>query len=554
MARGRAFKVDTQPTKTVVVDSLTRDVSVATCIYDLIDNSIDAARNTVLADRPKEEREVLLDSYAGYDVELTLGNVGLKIEDNCGGIAVDHLKSSVMRFGKRSDQHMGIGVFGVGLNRALFKLGKVSHLKTDNGKRRAELILKTEDYLGSKDEDWTLPAEEFATSGRLGTEIDIRQPPADIAQDFANESWVQKFREELGKRYGRFIAKGLSLKVNRVAAKDNEVPIRDDGPYEGEHKYFKTDDGVSVYIEYGQHINHRFTKEKDYDKERNAAITDEYGWTILCNDRAILLQDRSYKTGWDTKFHTEFYGFVGYVSFTGDPAKLPWNTTKTDVDLNNPAYQKALEEMRRFAEQWRTLADKRKREPAPRNVPPRKATKVKRPKVRRARAAASNGKADHNQFRTVLPEDVDEKNCIDKHLRLVHEAKALDLADMSYAGMALIRMLFETSCVTFLDRYGRYGDLVKAAATARKKKIKLSADDEKKLIPTMDEMLSFLTNEPAIFGDAKSRYLKHSLTKMSAHQKALNSAVHNPFQQINRTVAFQIRDEVLPVIRHFIEK
>jgi len=42
---GKPFKVDTRPSKAVVVDSLTRDTSVDACIFDLIDNSIDAARD-----------------------------------------------------------------------------------------------------------------------------------------------------------------------------------------------------------------------------------------------------------------------------------------------------------------------------------------------------------------------------------------------------------------------------------------------------------------------------------------------------------------------------
>ena len=75
--------------------------------------------------------------FAGFTISLTLNGTGFKIEDNCGGIPVDALRDMVLRFGKASDHAMGIGVFGVGLNRALFKLGKVSHLKTDTGSERA---------------------------------------------------------------------------------------------------------------------------------------------------------------------------------------------------------------------------------------------------------------------------------------------------------------------------------------------------------------------------------------------------------------------------------
>ena len=50
---------------------------------------------------------------------------------------------------------------------------------------------------------------------------------------------------------------------------------------------------------------------------RNRNLTDQFGWNILCNDRAILTCDTTDKTGWDD-YHTEYYGFVGYVSFEAD--------------------------------------------------------------------------------------------------------------------------------------------------------------------------------------------------------------------------------------------
>ncbi|MGH6955102.1 MAG: ATP-binding protein, partial [Caulobacteraceae bacterium] len=169
MARSsKPFTVDTHPTKRVVVDSLTRDATVKACIFDLIDNSIDAARDRLfeglVADAPRE----MPDSFAGFHAHLTLNGTGFKIEDNCGGIPIEALRSMVMRFGRPSAHSMGIGVFGVGLNRALFKLGRISHLRTDTGLQRAELILRADEYIAN-DDDWGLPAEELSSTGVVGT-------------------------------------------------------------------------------------------------------------------------------------------------------------------------------------------------------------------------------------------------------------------------------------------------------------------------------------------------------------------------------------------------
>ena len=557
---GKPFSVDTHPTKDVVVNGLTKDATVQACIFDLIDNSVDAARDTIFSDREPKDRNELPSSYAGFEIRLTFSSNGFKIGDNCGGIAVDALKKLVMRFGKRSSHNFGIGTFGVGLNRALFKLGKVSHLKTDTGKQRAELILRVDEYLAA-DNTWELPAEQFESTGNAGTEIEIRQLPSDIASQFADKDWIDTQREEIGRRYGRFIAKGLAIQVQGKPVKNREIRIREDGPYEGEYKFYKTEDGVQIHVQYGQHDDHRFTNERaEYDADKNKQITDQFGWTVFCNDRAILIADRTYKTGWENKFHTEFYGFVGSVSFVGDPNKLPWNTTKTDVDLNNPAYQMALTDMRKFTQKWRKLADQRKKSAeAPRKPPPKKGKpetgkgKPTRTKGSPAKKSKPTVKEDHNQFRTVLPTDVDEKYCFDKHLKLVHECKALDIVENSYTGLVLLRVVVETSISMLLHRSGKYNALRQYAIDERRKSgRKIDAADEKKVLPILDEMLPYLDKNPQVWG-AKEGYLKHSLKRMAAHKGVLNSAAHNPFQTISYTVALEIRDEVLPMLRHFIE-
>ncbi|WP_211467265.1 ATP-binding protein [Collimonas silvisoli] len=568
---GKSFRVDTKPSKKVVVDSLTRDISVDACIFDLIDNSIDAARDTIYLDQEIESGfEQLPESFDGYKIEITLGGEGFSIADNCGGIPVDKLREMVLRFGERSSHKMGIGVFGLGLNRALFKLGRVSHLKTDTGLQRAELVLNTDKYLGSK--DWNLPAEEFPTSGQIGTVIEILQLPSDIARRFGDPSEIETLRHDIGRRYGRFIASALKISINGTAINNEEVGIRENGPFEIKRKSYKTTDGVSINIECGQHRDHRFTAEPDYNSDRNLPLTKQYGWTILCNDRAIVVSDKTPKTGWDGKFHTEFYGFVGLVRFVGPESdKLPWATTKIDVDLNNNAYQMALEDMRQFAEIWRKNANKakatkRKNEvltPIPglpsqsQNSETKKNEDVangKKTKGAKVDAPKYITKIDHNQFRTILPLDVDEKYCYDKHLALVHEAKNLDLGELTYAGLVLIRMLFEATVATHLARHGKYDAFRQEVLDKRRQEgLIKNAQDEKNMNPTMDEASVYLVNNPSILGTAKRNHLKHSLGRMKEHKKILNSAAHNPYQPINRSEAFQIRDEVLPILRHLIE-
>ncbi len=550
--KGKPFSVNTEPTKVAVVTSLTRDLTVDACVFDLIDNSIDAARDTIFKNEPPAARKQLPDSFEDFRIKLTLNGSAFEISDNCGGIPVSNLKRLVLRFGQISAHEMGIGAFGVGLNRALFKLGRVSHLETDTGGQRSELTLDTDEYLKSK--GWGFTATEFPSTGKIGTDIKVSKLRTEIASALADTDWEKEIRKQIGRRYARFIAKGLSIVVNQTPVESEEVKIRTDGPYEGGYKFYKTESGVSIHIQYGQHADHRFTKEPGYDLERNKSLTSQFGWTVLCNDRAVIISDKTAKTGWDTKFHSEFYGFVGFASFLGNPVALPWNTTKVDVDLNNPAYQTALIDMRHFAEKWRALSERRKKAATPPYPVPKKPVKPKAQKVKKAPVAKPVTKVDHNQSNTVLPDDVDEKLCFDKHLALVHEGKDLDLLTSTYSGLAVIRMLFESTVVANLIRQNKYAELVKFAIDHRRKHgVKLSAEDEKDVIPQMEEMLLFLHKNAPTWAGGKTNYLKHSLSRMAFHSKMLNSAIHNPFQQIHRSQAFQIRDEVLPILRHLIE-
>jgi hypothetical protein len=558
---GTRFLVDTSPTKEVVVDGITRDATNEECIFDLIDNSIDAARNIIFRNISPKHRDELPEGYNGFEIKLHLGKTNFRIWDNCGGIAVDDLKKNVLRFGERSDQSMGIGAFGVGLNRALFRLGDTAHIVTDTGRERAELSLNKEKYLETR--AWTVPAEVLQSTGKPSTTIEIRALPVETARCFDDERWVNVFKHQVGRRYGRFIKKHLALWVNTDPLRNEEVQIRENGPYDIQEKFLREDD-VTIHIAFGQHQFHKFKFEKGHSEDQNKRLTTQFGWTILCNDRAVIMSDKTHKTGWDiTKFHSDFYGFVGYVNFVcKDPSKLPWKTTKTDVDLNNPAYQTALKTMRHFTQQWRSEAHQRKNPkrllpatppPKPKeSAAPRGPTKKKEPAPESAPPVT---KSDHNQLRTVLPSDINEVHCFDKHLALVREARGLDVFEFPYSALALIRMLFECSAVTFMERHGKYDEMKAFAMDGRRSKgVKLSSDDEVSKNVKMDEMLAYISKNPTLWGTAKQNYLKHSVSKMSAHVKVMNTVLHNAYQPTNRTQAIQIRDEVLPLLRHLIEK
>ena len=71
----------------------------------------------------------------------------------------------------------------------------------------------------------------------------------------------------------------------------------------------------------------------------------------MCNDRVVLYNDKTVKTGWGTGgvpgYHNQFISIAGVVSFhSTDSMKLPLNTTKRGLDASSDIYLIVLDYMR----------------------------------------------------------------------------------------------------------------------------------------------------------------------------------------------------------------
>lgn len=74
------------------------------------------------------------------------------------------------------------------------------------------------------------------------------------------------------------------------------------------------------------------------------------GWNVICNGRLIEVSNKTQLTGWGDAvqvYHPDYAFFRGVVEFTSANGDLlPWNTTKTGIDSDNPIYKSALVEMK----------------------------------------------------------------------------------------------------------------------------------------------------------------------------------------------------------------
>jgi hypothetical protein len=122
--------VQFQPEHEFVFDYLTSDIKTADCIFDLIDNSIDAATATNVSMVDNSDSRF----FEGFKIDLSLSPNCVKVQDNCGGISKDAFVNRAFRIGLKSNHSYGIGHFGVGLKRAILKMGRHTRLLAMMGK------------------------------------------------------------------------------------------------------------------------------------------------------------------------------------------------------------------------------------------------------------------------------------------------------------------------------------------------------------------------------------------------------------------------------------
>ena len=338
-----SLEIDAEPTKSFFVEMLTRDIGLEQAVLDLVDNSIDGAKGLKAdGDRPFEGRKVALE----------FSKDRFRIVDNCGGFSKEVAQKYAFKFGKPSGSprtEHSIGQFGVGMKRALFKFGhqfSVRSATPDDAWAVDVDVLEWEIR-----SNWTFPWATFEPNDEIslvspGTEIIVSNLRPEVANKFSTKQFENSIHQLIKSKHRQFIAGGLEIKVN------------------GSHV-----DATSLYLQFeGTKLRpgiEEFVLEDDSKKQIKVRITvgvgrsepSLAGWYVVCNGRVILEADRREVTGWRLleeqsntvlipKYHNQFSRFRGIVTFdSNDSVRVPWNTTKTDVDQDNPIWQRTFEKM-----------------------------------------------------------------------------------------------------------------------------------------------------------------------------------------------------------------
>ena len=363
--------VNAAPVKSFFVSMLTRDIKLEEAILDLLDNCVDGI---LRSDNKGGTRP-----YEHYRADITFDANSFTISDNCGGIPWD-LHDYAFRMGRppnRPPENLGsVGVYGIGMKRAIFKIGEHCTITTQNSDHQYEVEISPEWI--NDESTWKIPVRHSDTQMDPGsTKIVVSDLHSGIASKFEDEatSFMTGLAHMISTHYAYIIDKGFEVTINetKIHPRTTKITLSDQEMENGDivkpYVYRGKIDEVDVFLAVGFS---RFMPSEneildDQESVQHSCIIA--GWTILCNDRAVLYCDRSEMTGWGEagvpRFHNQFMAISGIVDFRSkDPSKLPTTTTKRGIDASSPLYLKVKNRMREgmrvftnYTNKWKSRAD-----------------------------------------------------------------------------------------------------------------------------------------------------------------------------------------------------
>ena len=168
--------------KRLFISMLTRDITMVAAFLDLIDNSVNAALE------PFADRLGTADGYVDIlkdttiepktDIQLTVSDQIVKVVDNAPGIPIEVARKHVFKFGRsQEDENISdrLSVYGLGLKRAFFKLGRRVKIISDHVDGGFEMDLDVAKWAQDTQLPWNfeLLPRAPSTSEKCGTSIEV---------------------------------------------------------------------------------------------------------------------------------------------------------------------------------------------------------------------------------------------------------------------------------------------------------------------------------------------------------------------------------------------
>lgn len=361
MTEVNGSRVEAKAEKRFFIEMLVKDIELLPAIVDLVDNSIDAARRL----HPDG-------NLSKQWVEIEVAADHFLIKDNSGGMDIDVARDYAFRFGRAREFHgvpRSVGQFGVGMKRAIFKIGNEFEVEStyrkiaeSEARGDSQFTLKVDVEEWEREADWAFNLDSYKEEIELpedvvaGTVITVRKLHASVSDDFQDGAIVDDLMRELRIRHQESLDQGLLLRVNGRKQSATRPGLQQSSLLTPIRRSFNvpTERGevhVEIFAGTVQGETRREGAEPvDLGDAESFQDPSDAGWYLFCNDRLLMVADTSSVTGWGNPaaaFHPQYRLFRGYVYLSADDAALlPWNTTKTAVDRDSPIFRSVASAMK----------------------------------------------------------------------------------------------------------------------------------------------------------------------------------------------------------------
>ncbi|OYZ14038.1 MAG: ATP-binding protein [Sphingomonadales bacterium 28-64-96] len=369
MAQSEIGKAGANPTKAFFVRMITRDISLEDCILDLIDNSVDGAWR---CEGSRPMGLALGADLSQYEIKITAKPDKFCIEDNCGGMTFEDAVNHAFSFGrpeKADTDDFSIGIYGIGMKRAVFKLGaditvRSTFTKPEGDRASFAVPIVVSEWLKDDVPPWDFKIVSDTELEQDGVQINIKSLTSSTEASFGSLAFLQSLKRTISRDYSLHLHRGLRIVLNDVPIVGWQIEMLESDVFAPMRVSYRDDfEGSPVDVEIigGMAAPPPDTSDPDIEDDGEK----RYGWYIVCNGRIVLAADKSSVSGWGTddwpQWHRQYSGFIGIILFTAaNAAALPLTTTKRSVDSTSEVYRRARPKMRELTRAWINYTNQRK--------------------------------------------------------------------------------------------------------------------------------------------------------------------------------------------------
>lgn len=334
--------------------TLADDLSYYDAICELVDNAIDNAKRT-----NQDDLGIDIRYYSDSDP----AGERLVIKDNSGGVPSDNLEALIKMGESGLKQANGsIGVYGLGLKRAFTKLGSNTEILTHETNSDYTVKIPLQDGWNERDSlevtSYRIDDDEQESIARGMTKLTFHNPTF----DFGNTR--NELEDRLSKTYDKYLQEGVTdIELSLTLHEDNvRPPKQPDWSYNPFGLHPRVYEGVEIDPDIA-----------DLDKPVELSITvgliredsELAGTDIFCQNRKIVHSDTTQRGGfgnWSSGYLGNYNREVHFKMIlefhtTGDKQSLPWNSSKSDVDITSPVFTAAIKEARKVAQPYKKIRD-----------------------------------------------------------------------------------------------------------------------------------------------------------------------------------------------------